>query len=218
MVPALAVLLLSMTDHALGLAVPARLSAVPAAMQAVVLDRMLATVNGSVITESDLRAVRALRLFGDPLSATDDQLVDRMIERRLMIAEVARYTPAEPKPEQIAARRQAWEASLPSGTDIPATLHAVGMRPEALDERFRDDLRISTYLDQRFNAAAQPTRQQAQAYFQAHRDEFTVNGATPPFADIEADVRTRVARERRETRIREWIESLKARAEIRRLG
>jgi hypothetical protein len=180
------------------------------------IDRMLATVNGDVVTLSDVRAARQLQLIAGADVMTDDQVVDALIERRLTIAEVGRYTSAEPSAADVAARRNAWEAALPPGTTPAAALAAVGMRDTALTAWFRDDLRLAAYLDQRFTAAAQPTRQQAQAYFQEHSNDFMVNGETPPFAAVEPEVRRRVAAERRATRTHDWIEGLKARAEIRR--
>jgi hypothetical protein len=186
-------------------------------VQANVLDRLLAIVNGEVVTLSDVRAARQLKLIGGADAMSDDQLLDAIIERRLTIAEVARYTAAEPPAAEVEAHRKAWEATLPRGTSAAAALAAAGMREAALTAWFRDDVRLAAYLDQRFTAAAQPTRQQAQAYFQEHQSEFAVNGAIPLFATVEAEVRRRVAAERRATRIRDWIQSLKQRAEIRKM-
>jgi hypothetical protein len=186
-------------------------------VQSNVLDRLLAVVNGEVVTLSDVRSARQLKLVAGTEAMTDDQLLDVLIERRLTIAEVARYTAAEPPAAEVEARRKAWEASQPPATSTAAALAAVGMRDAALTAWFRDDVRLAAYLDQRFTAAAQPTRQQAQAYFQEHQSEFAVNGAIPLFATVEAEVRRRVAAERRATRIRDWVQSLKQRAEIRRM-
>jgi hypothetical protein len=196
-----------------------QLSVVPAAQApGSVLDRIVATVNGEVVTFSDVRAARQLRLIAGADAMTDDQVLDALIERRLTINEVSRYTSAAPPAADIDARRKAWESALPRGTTAAAALAMVGMRDAALTEWFRDDLRLAAYLDQRFTAAAQPTRQQAQAYFQEHRADFAVNGATPEFASVEPEVRRRVAAERRAARIKEWVAGLKQRAEIRHLG
>ena len=189
--------------------------------QDVVIDRMVAVVNGDIVTLSDVRAARRLMLV--PLAASgddrgDDGVVGLLIERRLMLAEVARYAPVEPTTEQIAAKRATWTGALPAGTDVASTLASVGMSEAMLVAWFRNDLRLAGYLDQRFTAAAQPTREQALTYFREHEQDFAVAGATLEFATIEAAVRRRVAADRRAARIREWIESLKARAEIRRIG
>lgn len=192
----------------------------------VVLDKILAIVNGEVVTMSDVRAASELKLVTGaeastddriPSASSDERILDALIERRLTIAEVGRYTSAEPPAADVEARRKTWEASLPRGTDTATVLRAVGMRDAALAAWFKDDLRLAAYLEQRFTAAAQPTRQQAQTYFQAHTAEFAVNGVTPLFASVEPDVRRRVAAERRATRIKDWVDSLKQRAEIRRL-
>lgn len=182
-----------------------------------ILDRILAIVNGEVVTLSDVRAARQLKLIADADRWTDEQVLNALIERHLTTNEVARYSQAEPAAAEVAARRAAWEAALPRGVTASAALATVGMREGALTDWFRADLRLAAYLDQRFTAAAQPTRQQAQAYFQQHGADFAVNGVTPLFADVEAEVRRRVAAERRATRIKDWVESLKQRAEIRRL-
>jgi hypothetical protein len=183
-----------------------------------VLDRLLAIVNGEVVTLSDVRAARQLKLISGAEGMTDEQLLDALIERRLMVAEVAKYTAAEPPAADIDARRKSWEGSLPRGTNAAAALASAGMRSAALTAWFRDDLRLAAYLDQRFTAAAQPTRQQAVEYFQTHAADFEVNGVTPKFESVEPEVRRRVAAERRATRINDWVASLKQRAEIRRLG
>jgi len=185
--------------------------------QELVVDRMVAVVNSEIVTQSDVRAARRLVLVPFVSSMDDEALLTQLIERRLMLAEVARYSPAEPTVEQVAAKRVNWGASLPAGADVSSLLAGAGLREAALNTWLRDDLRIAAYLDQRFTAAAQPTRDQALAYFLDHEADFAVAGTTPAFLTVEVEVRRRVAAERRASRIREWIESLKQRAEIRRL-
>jgi hypothetical protein len=186
--------------------------------QEVVLDRMLAIVNGDVVTLSDVRAARQLRLVAGTPGISDDQLVMALVERRLMLAEVGRSAVPEPSATQVAAQRAAWQATLPPGTDLAAALRNAGLKDQTLDAWLRADLRIAAYLDQRFNAVAQPTREQALTYYRAHESEFLVAGpgsVVAPFPTVEADVRKRVAADRRAVRIREWIDTLKQRAEIR---
>jgi len=192
-------------------------SIVPLAAQEITIDRMVAVVNGDVVTQSDVRAARRLMLVPFAATMDDEALIGQLIERRLILAEVARYAPVEPTTEQVATRRTAWAAGLPPGADISKLLASVGMSDATLTAWLRNDLRIAAYLDQRFTAAAQPTREQAQAYFRDHEADFAVAGSTPEFATIEAEVRRRVAADRRATRIREWTESLKQRAEIRKI-
>ena len=130
-------------------------SSVPA-QKPIEIDRTVQRVHGTAIMASDLRQVRLLRLTAPP--AQTDEAAQVALENRLLILnEAARGAVAEPTPEQIAARRQAWTSSWPAGTDVPALLQRAGMSDRALDGWFRDDLRIEAYLEQRF-ASTDPKR------------------------------------------------------------
>src|SRR5207249_3715126 len=76
-----------------------------AALSAETIDRVLAIVAGQLITLSDVTAVRELGLEGaasqtraaDPVRA----ILNTLIDRELVLAEVERYAPSEPLPEAI---------------------------------------------------------------------------------------------------------------------
>jgi hypothetical protein len=67
------------------------------AVRAEVIDRVLAVVDTQIITLSDVRAAVRFALVPqdvavDPIAA----VMQRLIDRRLMLAEVDRYAPPEP--------------------------------------------------------------------------------------------------------------------------
>ena len=120
------------------------------------IDRTLQRVHGTAIMASDLRQVRLLRLV--PEFDQDDLAVQTVLENRLlMLREVSRAAQVEPSAEAIAARRQAWRSAWPAGTDIPALMTRTGMNDRGLDAWFRDELRIESYVDQRFGKATDTT-------------------------------------------------------------
>src|SRR5262249_28334660 len=93
-------------QHALAVLTGLTLS--PSAARAEIIDRVLAVVQGIVITQSDVTAASDLGLVtvaptDDPLGAALSQLVDR----QLILAEVERYAPSEPADEAIDRRIQA---------------------------------------------------------------------------------------------------------------
>ncbi|MGE3345766.1 MAG: hypothetical protein AB7L71_20270, partial [Vicinamibacterales bacterium] len=89
----------------------------------VVIDRVVAVVNGDVITQSDLRAARTLRLVPDE---SDAATVQRIIDRRLALAELQRFqAPAAPASD-VDARRQVWAASL-GGQSVDDLLARAGV-------------------------------------------------------------------------------------------
>jgi hypothetical protein len=124
------------------------------------IDRVLAVVNGSVITLSDVTAARDLGIVSagnaaDPVRAILSSLIDRTLE----LSEVDRYAPPEPTAAALARETQAVRARFPTQAAFDAALARAGMDPQRLRDVLRDDLRIRAYLDQRFVAAADRRQQ-----------------------------------------------------------
>jgi hypothetical protein len=130
---------------------------VSAAPRAEVIDRIMAVVAGQPITLSDVNAALQFRLV-EPPSGTSDPLalaLDRLIERNLMLAEVDRFQPPEPAPIEINLRMQEIEQRSGSAAALTRALAVTGMTPQQLRAHIRDDLRIATYLNQRFGPNAE---------------------------------------------------------------
>ena len=183
--------------------------------RAEIIDRILAVVEGQMITLSDVRAVTRLGLEsapegGDPVRA----LLDRLIDRQLMLVEVERYAPPEPSPEAIDAGLAAVRARFPDALAFETTLHQVGMTAEHLRRYVRDAHRIEAYLQQRFTATIQPSEDEIAAYYRLHADEFTRGGTLAPFDAVRQEVRARLIADRRRALIEEWLAGLRRRADI----
>src|SRR4051794_35702579 len=81
----------------ISLALVALWLAVPGVAARDIIDRVLAVVDGALITQSDVNAVVRLGLL--PVATGTDAaavVLDGLIERRLMLAEVDRYAPPDP--------------------------------------------------------------------------------------------------------------------------
>ena len=116
-----------------------------------VIDRVLSRVNGQIVTSSDLRQIRSLKLL--PVDADTDEAYQRALENRLLILrELTRTASGDPDQQAIAARRREWEAQLGSGPALNERLSQAGMSADALDSWLANDVRIRVYLDQRFSA------------------------------------------------------------------
>jgi hypothetical protein len=117
-----------------------------------VIDRIMAVVNGQPITLSDVTAARQFHLIDPPPGTADPQafVVDRLIERTLVLAEVERFQPPEPDPSEITTRVDALERQAGSPAAFDKALAVTGMTRDQLRAHIRNDLRITTYLNQRF--------------------------------------------------------------------
>lgn len=179
-------------------------TAVPSMAQDQIVDRVLATVDGHVITLSDVRAVRALGLVRVPEENTSPRpILDALVDRVLVLEEVERYQPAEPEAAAI-------DGGVAEIRSTHAASYDAALVNSGLDESFvrqwvRNSLRIEGYLGQRFAGVLEPTDDDMDAYRRARADAAGVDDAT---------LRTRVVAERRATLVREWIDGLRARATI----
>lgn len=145
--------------------VPALLLVLAAsASQADVIDRIMAVVTGQPITLSDVTAARQFGLVEAPAGTRDTvaYTLDRLIERTLILAEVERFQPPEPDPVEMTIRIDELERRAGSAAAFEKALGVVGMTRDQLRRYLRDDLRITTYLNQRFGATtAEAERQSA---------------------------------------------------------
>ncbi len=131
--------------------------------QAAVIDRIMAVVGAQPITLSDVSAARQFGLVPVP-SGTADPIaytLDRLIERTLILAEVERFQPPEPDPSEITIRVDELERRAGSAAALEKALAMTGLTRERLRRHIRDDLRITTYLNQRFGANTPPAERQA---------------------------------------------------------
>jgi len=116
--------------------------------QAELIDRTLAIVSGRTITLSDARTTLALGLVEG--TSVDEAVVQRLVDRELMLREAERYQLPEPSRDRLEADLAAAEARAGGEAALTRVLLAGGFSRERLRAWVHDDLRIAAYLQQRF--------------------------------------------------------------------
>jgi len=112
----------------------------------------MAVVSGQPILLSDVTAASEFALVIVPRGTPDPTAytLDRLIRRRLILAEVDRFQPPEPDPSEITVRVDAMEKRAGSPAAFEKALAVTGLTREQLRRYVRDNLRIETYLNERF--------------------------------------------------------------------
>ena len=115
------------------------------------IERTLAIVDGQVITLADVQVATALGLIAS-FRLPDDlgKATEALIDRALMLREVQRYSPPEPKDDEVIGRLAAIRRRFADPDAFAAALAAGGFTEQRLQSWIRDDLRIAAYLNQRF--------------------------------------------------------------------
>jgi hypothetical protein len=178
----------------------------------ILLERTVAIVGGAVVTQSDVELAVSLGLIEPAAAASPADATVAVIDRWLMLHEVARFSPAEPDPAAVEARLAAVRARAGGEAPLAAALSARGFTPARLAAWVRDDLRITAYLDQRFASAGVPAAADVAAYADAHRAEFERDGVAA--AEMARVARERLLADRRRDLIADWLADLRRRTEV----
>jgi hypothetical protein len=185
-----------------------------AAASAEVIDRVMAIIDGHLITLSDVRRAMTLHVVDrDGAPAGEAAALERLIDRVLILQEVERYAPPEPDRAAVETQVRDVERRIGNG-DLVSTLSDVDASEAWLRQWIRDDLRMRAYIDQRFAGAAEPTDEELENYFRQHPDEFTRNGQEMNEASARQLARTRVIATRRQVLVDDWLTGLRRRATI----
>ena len=177
------------------------------------IDRVLARVGTSAVTMTDVRVATELGLVeigpGEDRQAAGLQ---RAIDRQLMLAEVARFSPPEPAADAVAA--EVAEMKSRAGAGYNQLAASTGLDDKRLQLLARETLRIRAYTAQRFGGSVQVGEEEARRYYDEHGAEFTRNGVRAPFEDVEAAARQAAAAARLRATIEQWLRDLRMRSEV----
>jgi hypothetical protein len=206
-----------MKSHPLALIVLAlQLTATAPQAPAEIIDRVLAVVGTAVVTLSDVRAAETLGLTpGTPPSGTPVDVLASLIDRELMLGEVDRYAAPDPEPAIVDRRLARIQARFPSPALYEQALARTAMTEGRLRAVVSENLRIETYVDQRFGSAAQPTADEVRRYYREHPAEFTPAGRLAPFDEVQQGLQQKLAAERRRALITDWLDRLRRRGQVR---
>jgi hypothetical protein len=180
-----------------------------------VVDRLVAIVGEQAITLSDVRAARAFGLIEMPAGAADEALVDKLVERELMRAEIERFGMPQPPAEALDGRVRVVRGRFASGEAWTSAMETCGLSESRFRAWVADDWRIEQYLQQRFDAAAQPTDEEVQQYYQSREREFTTDSGRPrPFEAVRDEARRRLTEVRRRGLVADWVAGLRRRTDV----
>jgi hypothetical protein len=184
-------------------------SRLPADAQAAILDGVVARVGSRVIMVSDLRLARGLRLVDE--TATDDAVVTYLVNRGLMLGEVARFQPPDPPVTAVDAALDRLRARV--GPNWQGVLGRSGVDEAYVRAFATDTLRIDTYRRQRFAALAEPTEEDLRAAYEQRRKAYPADIASS-FETLRSSLRDDLVAERYEVLTAEWIAELRARGDV----
>ncbi len=170
-----------------------------------VIDRLMALVDGKIITLSDVKQERALRqFFGEESPQEDAAILDEVIEDFLIRNQVDQFPGIQVTTEEV----ESYRLQLGDAGDLAG---------EVVDVTIRQRMKLARYVDLRFRQFIQASETEIEQYYS---DVFLPRAQTsglrriPPLEEVRETIRTNVIEEEVDREIRVWVESLVRRSEI----
>jgi len=196
------------------------LSFPPSSFSVEVVDRIIATVNGEPITQSDIMWNLALTPEA-PISRVDAQIIKQMLEQvidqRLIHQEAEKLPTITVTDEEISQHIRQLIAGFPSEAAFRRRLETVGLTSEALRGIVLHRLEILKYIDFRFRSFVVITQQEIEEYYRTQlAPRIRGRGEVPPPLDeaMRSQIEMTLLEERINVEIEKWLADARSRADI----
>ncbi len=170
-----------------------------------VIDRMMAVVDGRVVTLGDVRRHQDVaRMFGDVVAEDEVDLLREVIEDLLIQDQIDQF-PGLGVDQQLIDE---YVSSLPEATTLT---------PELIREAAQKRLERINYFDLRFRRFTEATEEEITAYYETvFRPEAMSRGleAMPALEEVRELIGENVITEKADREISVWTDSLMSRSEI----
>ncbi len=195
----------------------------------VVLDRVVAVVNGDLLFESDLDEEKRFAVFQPLRNAevepTRDELLERLIDRTLILQQ-ARMQPQEPISDaQVDAELALLRKTIPEckiylcETDAgwKKFVEDQGFSVEDVRERWRQRMEVLRFIEARFRMGIRISQPEIDDYYNKTLvPGFQKQGATPPAEDTISDkIQEILLQQQVNTLLVDWLKSLRAQGTVR---
>jgi peptidyl-prolyl cis-trans isomerase SurA len=193
----------------------------------VMLDRVVAIVNGDLVLESDVEAEQrfaAFQPFATAKAMTEDALVERLIDRQLILQQLA-LQPQPPVPDaDVDAELSALRKSIPKCAEYHCEADAgwrkfvedQGFTMDELHERWRVRMDVLRFIEERFRMGIRVLPEEIDAYYKnTMLPAYAVEKAVaPPEATIANRIQEILLQQRVDKLLDDWLTSLRAQGRV----
>jgi hypothetical protein len=203
--------------------VSAGAAGVDGAGQEVTLDTVVAIVNGDLILQSDVdteRRFAAFQPFNNSKSMTNDQLINRLIDRALILQQMTLQPGAETTDDEVNAELGALRKTIPKCAAYQCETDAgwakfvadQGFTMDELRQRWRQRMEVLRFIEERFRMGIRISQPEIDDYYrETMLPAYAKEGARPP---AEAGVADRIQevllQQRVDKLLDDWLTTLRA--------
>jgi hypothetical protein len=191
--------------------------------RAEILDRMLATVNGELITESEVRWALALDPELEPLSLSPENkriMLARLMDQKILGQEAAKIPQNPPAEEEITEYIEELIRAFPSREVFQSRLKRVGLDPTSLRDIARRRIELLKYVDFRFRSFVLIQPEEIERYYnEVLIPRLRNRGMTVrSLEEVQAEIEARLADQRINDELDRFLDEARDAAQIVRLA
>lgn len=183
--------------------------------EAELVDRIVAILDRDVIMLSEAQQAMWLVEIRSGGESSLRDVVEQLIEARLIEREVARFRDDPISDEDVEAQLSRLRSSFESEDAFEALLSSRGLNEEALLSELRRQLGVNRYLERRFRALTYVTEDDIERYFSEQVLPELAEERGPSVEETD-QIRRILEEQRFNERVGQWIDGLKERTRIRR--
>jgi hypothetical protein len=194
----------------------------------VMLDRVVAIVNGDLILESDVDAEErfsAVQPFNEPKPVTRQDLIERLIDRALVLQQMALQPEPPISDAQVGAELATLRKSIPRCAAYHCETDAgwekfvagQGFTMDELRERWKQRMQVLRFIEDRFRMGIRIEQADIDAYFtNTIVPMYAKEKMTPPAETAIADrIQEILLQERVNKLLDDWLTALRAQGSVR---
>ena len=187
----------------------------PLALQAELVDRIVATVNTEVITASELNCAVALnQRLGNADSdriALEASTLEGLINRRLLVQEAHRLKFVEVSEQELSSEVENVAKRFSSDKEFSDFLAGLDMTRQELARMLGEQLLAERFVGKKVGLFVRVGREEAENYFNAHAAEFK----DKRFPDVQKTIVALLTEQKTGLQLAQYLAELRARADIR---
>jgi peptidyl-prolyl cis-trans isomerase SurA len=194
----------------------------------VLIDRLVAVVNGDVVLESDIdeeRRFEDIQPFRAASDFTREKIVERLVDRELILQQAA-LQPEDAVGDkeldaQLAAMRKGIPACKPDNCESDEGwkkfLAGHGFTVEEFRSRWRQRMELLKFIQERFQNGVKVSDDQIKTYYEKTMlPEYTKRKVTPPpLETIKRRIEEVLLQQEVSALLQDWLKSLRAQGSVR---
>ncbi len=185
------------------------------------IDRLLAAVNGKVITTLDLKLTRTLNAVLDLGQAaqvpSEKEELERLIDQELIRQEMEVYSVSQAEVDEVVqARLGDLRRSYAEIGGLPALLGQLGLEPDELEARVRTIVLSEKFVALRFGPFVSVTPEEVEAYYRLRLlPDLKARGApVPPLTEVAFMIESLLRENKKTEAWLQWMDNIKKTSRI----